>query len=273
MTGSNGAIYAVRREAYREVDPRFGHDLSFPYLMVQNGYRAVYEPRATGDREHDHRHRGRVPAQGADVRARLAHAVPRADVPPAASGPMYWVELVSHRLLRYWSGPLHVVLLASSALLASTGTVYAVALGVQLAGLALVGISILARGRIRVAADPALLPARDARDRDRARRLPPPRRAGDLGQGRRDEAVTFYERRGKRALDVAGGAVLGVAGAPLMAAAAGAPLAHAGPADPLPPDPGRPRRAASSRSSSSARWCRARRRRAPACGSSPTIRA
>jgi len=32
--------------------------------------------------------------------------------------------------------------------------------------------------------------------------------------------VTFYERRGKRALDVAGGAVLGVAGAPLMAAAA-----------------------------------------------------
>ena len=46
MTGSNGAIYAVRREAYREVDPRFGHDLSFPYLMVQNGYRAVYEPQA-----------------------------------------------------------------------------------------------------------------------------------------------------------------------------------------------------------------------------------
>ena len=32
--------------------------------------------------------------------------------------------------------------------------------------------------------------------------------------------MTFYERRGKRALDVAGGAVLGVAGAPLMAAAA-----------------------------------------------------
>jgi lipopolysaccharide/colanic/teichoic acid biosynthesis glycosyltransferase len=32
--------------------------------------------------------------------------------------------------------------------------------------------------------------------------------------------VTFYERHGKRALDVAGGAVLGVAGAPVMAAAA-----------------------------------------------------
>ena len=64
-------------------------------------------------------------------------------------GPVYWVELVSHRLLRYWSGPLHVVLLATSALLAGHATVYAVALAVQLAGLALVGISILARGRIR----------------------------------------------------------------------------------------------------------------------------
>jgi hypothetical protein len=65
-------------------------------------------------------------------------------------GPVYWVELVSHRLLRYWSGPLHVLLLASSALLAGHGTLYAVALGLQLAGLALVGVSILARGRIRV---------------------------------------------------------------------------------------------------------------------------
>ncbi len=61
ITGSNGAIYAVRRDAYREVDPRFGHDMSFPYLMVQNGYRAVYEPARERRREHDDRHRGRVP--------------------------------------------------------------------------------------------------------------------------------------------------------------------------------------------------------------------
>ena len=46
ITGGNGAIYAVRREDYVEVDPRFGHDLAFPYLMVQRGRRAVYEPEA-----------------------------------------------------------------------------------------------------------------------------------------------------------------------------------------------------------------------------------
>ena len=148
MTGSNGAIYAVRREAYREVDPRFGHDLSFPYLMVQNGYRAVYEPRAhatenmTTDIEDEFRRKVRM----------FEHAwlmLFRGRMFRLRVGPVYWVELVSHRLLRYWSGPLHVLLLASSALLAGHGMVYAVALGVQLAGLALVGVSMLARGRIR----------------------------------------------------------------------------------------------------------------------------
>ena len=36
-------------------------------------------------------------------------------------GPTYWIELVSHRLLRYWSGPLHILLLVTSALLATHG--------------------------------------------------------------------------------------------------------------------------------------------------------
>ena len=46
VTGGNGAIYAVRREAYVEVDPIMGHDLSFPFRMVKNGWRAVYVPSA-----------------------------------------------------------------------------------------------------------------------------------------------------------------------------------------------------------------------------------
>jgi len=148
MTGSNGAIYAVRREAYREVDPRFGHDLSFPYLMVQNGYRAVYEPNAratesmTTDIEDEFQRKVRM----------FEHAwlmLFRGRMFRLRVGPVYWIELVSHRLLRYWSGPLHVAFLASSVLLAGRGTFYAVALGVQLAGLALVALSIAARGRIR----------------------------------------------------------------------------------------------------------------------------
>ncbi|HTK23492.1 MAG TPA: glycosyltransferase, partial [Gaiella sp.] len=44
VTGGNGSIYALRRGDYVEVDPRWGHDLSLPYRMVQNGRRAVFEP-------------------------------------------------------------------------------------------------------------------------------------------------------------------------------------------------------------------------------------
>ncbi|HEY2790679.1 MAG TPA: glycosyltransferase family 2 protein [Gaiellales bacterium] len=150
MTGSNGAIYAVRREAYRQVDPRFGHDLSFPYLMVQNGYRAVYEPSAratesmTTDIEDEFRRKVRMFEHCWLIlfRGRMFGL--------RRLGPVYWVEIVSHRLLRYWSGPLHLVLLATSAALATHGAVYAVVLLAQLAGLALVALSMLLRGRVRV---------------------------------------------------------------------------------------------------------------------------
>ena len=46
VTAGNGAIYATRREAYIEVDPVMGHDLSFPFNMVKRGWRAVYAPAA-----------------------------------------------------------------------------------------------------------------------------------------------------------------------------------------------------------------------------------
>src|SRR5262249_27161041 len=37
ITGGIGPIYAVRRTDYVENEPRFGHDLGFPYLMAQRG--------------------------------------------------------------------------------------------------------------------------------------------------------------------------------------------------------------------------------------------
>jgi hypothetical protein len=48
-------------------------------------------------------------------------------------GVLYGLEIVSHRLLRYASGLLHVVLLVTSVALVAHGWVYDVALGIQLA--------------------------------------------------------------------------------------------------------------------------------------------
>src|SRR5207302_1971192 len=46
--------------------------------------------------------------------------------------PLYFLQLFSHRHLRYSSGPLHVVLLATSIALATSAWVYAAALAAQL---------------------------------------------------------------------------------------------------------------------------------------------
>jgi cellulose synthase/poly-beta-1,6-N-acetylglucosamine synthase-like glycosyltransferase len=130
VTGGNGSIYAVRRTDYVDVDPRFGHDLSLPYLMAQRGRRAVYEPdanafeKATPTNEDEYRRKVRmfehcwaIVAEGKMLRHQR---------------PLYLLELLSHRHLRYASGVLHVVALATNVALLGRGTVYAVALGLQL---------------------------------------------------------------------------------------------------------------------------------------------
>ena len=109
VTGGNGSIYAVRRSDYVEVDPRFGHDLSLPYLMVQHGRRAVYEPEAlafekpTPANETEYRRKVRMFEHCwlIVLRGRMLRRLP----------PGYLVEIVSHRHLRYASGLLHLVLL------------------------------------------------------------------------------------------------------------------------------------------------------------------
>jgi len=130
VTGGNGSIYAVRRSDYVEVDPRFGHDLSLPYLMVQRGRRAVYEPDAhawekpTPTNETEYRRKVRMFEHCwlIVLRGKMMRRL----------GPLYWLEIVSHRLLRYGSGILHVVLLATSVALVTHGWFYDVVLGAQL---------------------------------------------------------------------------------------------------------------------------------------------
>ena len=140
VTGGNGSIYAVRREDYLEVDPRFGHDLSFPYRMVQRGKRAVYESeanayeKATPTNEDEYRRKVRmfehcwaIVVEGKMLR-RLR--------------PLYFVEVVSHRHLRYASGLLHVVLLGSTVALLGEGPLYQIALGLQLGLLAAAALGV-----------------------------------------------------------------------------------------------------------------------------------
>jgi cellulose synthase/poly-beta-1,6-N-acetylglucosamine synthase-like glycosyltransferase len=145
ITGGIGPIYAVRRSDYLPLDGSAGpgHDLVFPYRMVQRGRRAVFEPEAVAwekpsrDVEDEYRRRQRMFRQSWHVvlHGRMLHAQP----------PLYRLQLVSHRHLRYASGLLHCVLLVTALDLARRRTVYRVAAGMQLAWLTLA-----AAGRLRL---------------------------------------------------------------------------------------------------------------------------
>jgi len=140
ITGGNGSIYAIRRSDYAEAP--FGHDLSFPVLAVKRGRRAVYEPDAiayekpTPESADEFRRKVRMLpwSWGFLLSGNSLRGVP----------PLYALELVSHRHLRYASGALHVVLLGTNIALLGEGPVYQAALAAQAAWLALA-----AAGRFR----------------------------------------------------------------------------------------------------------------------------
>ena len=46
VTAGNGAINAIRREAYLFLEPTRGQDISFPFELDKRGWRSVYEPGA-----------------------------------------------------------------------------------------------------------------------------------------------------------------------------------------------------------------------------------
>jgi len=138
ITAGNGAIYAVKRDAYVEDDPKFGHDFGFPYLMEQMGLRAVYEPAAVATEK--------PAAEPEDEYGRKVRTISRALghilTGRALRGPtrtLYLVQLVSHRVLRYSTGILHLGLLVSNLLLVARAPFYRVFLLLQLAGLGLAG--------------------------------------------------------------------------------------------------------------------------------------
>lgn len=141
VTAGNGAINALRRDAFVALPPERGQDIAMPFSVVKRGRRAVYEPaaRATepmaatiGD-EFGRKRRMMAGAWGTMIGGGM--------LSPRGYRPLYALEILSHRLLRYASPLLHLVLLGANLLALGDGAVYGVALGAQLALLAAAAIA------------------------------------------------------------------------------------------------------------------------------------
>ena len=133
VTAGNGGLYATRREAYIVVDPRMGHDLSFPFNMVKRGWRPVYEPRAEAREKTTPDNR----AEGRRKRRMMSHMWPivlqGGMLSPRGYGPLYAFQLLSHRILRYATPFLHLIALGANVALLGDGVVYQVTFAIQLA--------------------------------------------------------------------------------------------------------------------------------------------
>jgi cellulose synthase/poly-beta-1,6-N-acetylglucosamine synthase-like glycosyltransferase len=148
VTGGNGAIYAVRKQAYIHVDPRMGHDLSFPFNMVKRGWKPVYAPAARAEEK-------MVPSIEGEFRRKRrmqSHMWPIV-VTGGLLGlrgysPLYALEVYSHRVLRYLTPLLHLIAFGANIALLDDGIVYVITFAAQ--GALLLG-ALFPAGPLRIA--------------------------------------------------------------------------------------------------------------------------
>jgi cellulose synthase/poly-beta-1,6-N-acetylglucosamine synthase-like glycosyltransferase len=145
VTAGNGAIYAVRPGDYLPADTLLGHDLAFPFNMVKRGRRALYVPSARAAEK-------MVPTlegEWARKRRMMSYAWPIVVrgglLDPRGYGPLYALMIGSHRLLRYLSPLLHVLVALATMRLLGRGRLYVAAAAAQTALLA----GAAAAGRVR----------------------------------------------------------------------------------------------------------------------------
>ncbi len=137
VTAGNGGIYAVRREAYIPLPPSGSHDLSFPFALAKRGLRSLYAPWARAEEK-------MVPTMEGEFARKRRMMVGLWDIvvgegmlKPRGYSPLYAFELASHRLLRYLTPFLHLIVFAANLALLGRGWVYVATLALQLAFAAL----------------------------------------------------------------------------------------------------------------------------------------
>jgi cellulose synthase/poly-beta-1,6-N-acetylglucosamine synthase-like glycosyltransferase len=136
VTAGNGAIYAVRRDAYIPLATSGSHDLSFPFRLAKRRLRSLYAPAARAEEK-------MVPTIGGEFARKRRMMVGLWDIvvgegmlSPRRYPPLYAFEIASHRLLRYLSPLLHLVAFVANLFLLGSAWFYDLAFVLQLAFIA-----------------------------------------------------------------------------------------------------------------------------------------
>jgi cellulose synthase/poly-beta-1,6-N-acetylglucosamine synthase-like glycosyltransferase len=133
VTAGNGAIYAVRRDAYVPLLASGSHDLSFPFLLAKRRRRSVYAPSARAEEKMVPTIEGEFARKRRMMLGLWDIVVGEGMLVPRGYPPLFAFELASHRLLRYLSPLLHLVVFVANLALLGEGWIYVVAFLAQVA--------------------------------------------------------------------------------------------------------------------------------------------
>jgi cellulose synthase/poly-beta-1,6-N-acetylglucosamine synthase-like glycosyltransferase len=132
VTAGNGAIYAVRSCAYIPLQRSGSHDLSFPFALAKRNLHSLYVPWSAAEEK-------MVPTLEGEFARKRRMMVGIWDIvvgermlSPRGYSPLYAFELVSHRLLRYLTPFLHLLVFVANVALLGQGWVYTATFELQL---------------------------------------------------------------------------------------------------------------------------------------------
>lgn len=116
MVGANGAIYALRRDLFVDIPPHVPNDFFHPLTVLKRGYAVEFEEKAiayekpTINRREEFRRKSRIVVRSIaavmEVRKQYGSAFGKG-----------WFNLLSHKILRWFTLPVIVLLLVVNALL------------------------------------------------------------------------------------------------------------------------------------------------------------
>ena len=136
VTAGNGAIYAVRREAYVPLPASGSHDLSFPFMLTKAGWSCRYAPRAVATERMVPTIEGEFARKRRMMRGIWDEVVRDGMMDPRGYTAPYAWQITSHRIIRYATPFLHVIAFVANLALLGSGFVYLLTFAAQLALLA-----------------------------------------------------------------------------------------------------------------------------------------
>jgi cellulose synthase/poly-beta-1,6-N-acetylglucosamine synthase-like glycosyltransferase len=148
VTAGNGAIYAVKREAYIPLGQSASHDLSFPFMLRKRGWRSVYAPKAIATEKMVATTEGEYARKRRMMRGVFDEVIADGMLNPTGYGALYGFEIFSHRALRYATPLLHAVAFVANVFLLGEGPIYIVTFVAQLALLAAAAVAEVAPSRL-----------------------------------------------------------------------------------------------------------------------------